>query len=317
MAVFLGALFAYTFFPIYNWMQKKVKNKTAAALLVCLIFLVIVIVPGVFIIKSLVSESYIFYITVKQKLSVGFFTNCENQVCHWFESLGSNQELSYQIQQATKDLTNWIINRGSNILVSIPKFILNIFVMLFTMYYFLKEGKYVIKSANRYLCMSQKKFNLIIRRLKEIISGVVYGYLLIALIQGSLGALGFFIFGISSPIFWGVLIGLFALIPLLGTGIIWVPASILLILEGIFENSNSLIFKGIGLFIYCAIFVASLDNFIRPKLVGDRAKVHPALILLGIFGGITVFGTLGVIIGPLILSMTLVILNIYFNKDFD
>jgi len=63
--------------------------------------------------------------------------------------------------------------------------------------------------------------------------------------------------------------------------------------------------------------VASLDNFIRPKLVGDRAKVHPALILLGIFGGITVFGTLGVIIGPLILSMTLVILNIYFNKDFD
>jgi len=138
--------------------------------------------------------------------------------------------------------------------------------------------------------------------------------LLIALIQGALGALGFFLFGISSPLFWGLLMGILSLLPMVGTGLIWVPAALILLLNGIFQDSYSLIFKGIGLFLYGLLIVSSLDNILRPKLISEKVKIHSAVILLGILGGVYLFGPLGVIVGPLIFSMTLVLLKAYFNS---
>ena len=89
-------------------------------------------------------------------------------------------------------------------------------------------------------------------------------------------------FGIPSTVFLGVVISFFALIPAIGTGVIWVPASLFLLLDGIFQGSDAGILKGIGLFVYCFIFVGSVDNILRPKLMGDKAKVHTAIIMLGI-----------------------------------
>ncbi len=86
-----------------------------------------------------------------------------------------------------------------------------------------------------------------------------------------------------------------------------------MILDGIFQNSNSILFRGIGLLIYSFIFVATLDNFLKPVMIGDKAKVHPAVVMLGIFGGLFVFGPLGVFIGPLVLSLTLVLIDAYFS----
>jgi len=126
-----------------------------------------------------------------------------------------------------------------------------------------------------------------------------------------LGALGFFIFGISSPILWGVIMALLALIPVVGTGLVWIPASAILVLDGMFQNSNSLIFKGVALFVYCLIFVGSLDNIIRPKLMSGRAKIHPVFILLGSLGGLFLFGPLGIIFGPLVLSLVVVLVELY------
>jgi len=165
------------------------------------------------------------------------------------------------------------------------------------------------------LSMKKKKYFFLIKRLKEIIHGVVYGYIIVALIQGILGGLGFFIFGINSPIFWGMVMSIFALIPFIGTGVIWLPASLLLIFDGIFQNSNNLLFKGIGLLIYSFIFVSSLDNFLRPKLMSDKAKVHPLILFLGVLGGIFFFGPIGVIAGPLILSLTSVFIDAYLSKE--
>ena len=106
----------------------------------------------------------------------------------------------------------------------------------------------------------------------------------------------------------------FALIPAVGTGIIWVPASLFIFLDGIFQNSTLLILKGIGLFTYSFIFVSSIDNVLRPKIISEKTKVHTAIIMIGIFGGILLLGPLGVVLGPLILSLTIEAIKMYLGE---
>lgn len=315
MSLFLGALLAYLFYPVYNKIQKKFKRKSIPATILCVVVLLMILIPGLYFIQSLISESYILYITVKQKLSVGLFNQCTAQMCNYFKEFIGSPNVAYYIQEATRGLTDWIIKKSSQLLVSLPIITLNLFVVIFTMFYFLRDGKYLVKKMNYYFSIRKKKYVLILSRLKEIISGIVYGYLLVAFMQGALGALGFFIFGISSPIFWGLLMAFLALIPYLGTGVVWLPASLFLFLEGLFQDSNMLMFKGIALFVYCLIFVASSDNFVRPHLMSGKAKIHPGIMLLGIIGGLYFFGIFGVIIGPLVLSLTTVIIENYINNQ--
>lgn len=314
LALFLGALLAYISYPLYRFLKSKIKNKTVSALIICVLVLLILVVPAIFLLKVLIQESYVLYIVVKQKLALGLFTNCQFPICNTLSELAKDPEIHYHIQEAVKTVTNLIAKKGSAVLLSLPRIILNLFVILFSLFYFLVDGEKFVKEIGVYFDISRDKFALILQRLKEIVNGVVFGYLLVAFIQGALGALGFFIFGISSPLFWGLVMAFLALIPILGTGFVWLPASLYLFLEGIFQNSNSMMLKGVGLFLYSLIFVASLDNIIRPKLMGEKAKIHPAFILLGILGGLFMFGPLGVILGPLILSLLVVIIESYFNK---
>lgn len=314
LSIFLGALLAYLFNPLYKILTKRIKSGTLSSLLICILVLLLIIIPAGYLVKVLVQQSYVLYLLVKQKLSVGLFQDCGSSLCELARNLSRNEFLNTRIGEIIKFLTDWIIKAGSNFLISLPRLLLNLFVIFLTMFYFLKDSPSLLKKISAYFSNS-RKYTLIFNRLNEILKGVVYGYLLIALIQGAFGALGFFMFGIKSPLFWGAVMGFLSLIPFLGTGIIWVPASILLLLEGLFQDSTGLIIKAAGLFVYSLIFVGSIDNFLRPKLIGDKAKVHTAIIMIGIFGGIIVFGPLGVIIGPVVLSLTAELINLYFADD--
>jgi predicted PurR-regulated permease PerM len=314
MALFLGALLAYISYPLYSRLHLRIKNRSVAALIVCTLVFLIIIIPGIFFVKTLVEESFVLYLVMKQKLAVGLFNECQHAFCETLQNFSQNQQFQFQIQEAIRGVTNWIIQQGSSFLISVPKIVVNLFIMLFTLFYFLVDGKLLLVKLNRYFGAHKEKYKKATERLQEITQGIIYGYVLVAVMQGAFGALGFFLFGISSPLLWGLVMSFLALIPILGTGFVWVPASLFLFLEGVFQGSNSLIIKGIGLFVYCLIFVSSLDNIIRPKLIGDKAKVHPAIVLLGIFGGLFFFGPLGVLLGPLILSLTVVVLELYLGE---
>ena len=304
------------FYPIYKFLIKKIKSGTLTSLLLCILVLLLIVIPAGFLVKVLVQQSYVLYLLVKQKLAIGLFQNCGNTFCGLVRNLSKNDVVVSHIDEIIKFITEWIIAAGSNFLINLPKFLLNLFVIFLTMFYFMKDGENLLKKLKIYL-NSDKKYGFVINRINEILKGVVYGYLFVALVQGAFGALGFYLFGISSPLFWGVVMAFLSLIPILGTGIVWVPASIILLLEGIFQDSTSMIIKAIGLFIYSLIFVGSIDNFLRPKLIGEKAKVHTAIIMIGMFGGVIVLGPLGVIIGPLVLSITMELINLYLGEHVD
>ncbi len=314
LAIIFGALLAYIFHPLYLYIADKVNSKLTASFIVCALVFLLVVIPGTLIMKTLVQESYVLYLLGKQKLAIGVFNNCDNSFCIALQNLGDNPEIRYQVQEILKVATNWVIQKGSDFVISLPRVALNLFVLLFTMFYFLKDGKIFVNHVGRFLSVREENYNYFVKRLREIIHGVVFGYLIVALIQGAIGAIGFYFFGISSPLFWGLVMAFFALFPYLGTFVIWFPASIILLLDGIFQNSGTLIFKGIGLFLYGVLVISTIDNILKPKLMGDKAKIHPAITLLGIIGGVFIFGPLGIIVGPLILSITTVFIDLYLHR---
>ena len=133
---------------------------------------------------------------------------------------------------------------------------------------------------------------------------VLYGQVMTAVIQGALGGIALFIFGVPNWIFWGAIMIIMAFLPVLGTPLIWVPAAVGLILDG--EMA-----RGVGLLIFGATIVMNIDNFIRPRLVSGRTKVHPVLILIGVLGGLKIFGFIGMLIGPLVLALLMALIKFY------
>ncbi|MFH1682878.1 MAG: AI-2E family transporter, partial [Candidatus Woesearchaeota archaeon] len=314
-ALFFGALLAYVFYPIHRWATKKI-NKNISALLICLIVILIIIIPAVMLVNIVVRDSYSLYTGSKELLSNGItFDNCQSHLCNLAKELSENPEVKYQSQEVLKAVTSLVIKKGTEFLVGVPKFLLNLFVMFMALFFFLRDGDKFIKKLSIYLNLQKPKYHQIMARTKEVIHAIVYGYGLVALIQGALGALGFWAFGVSSPFFWGIVMAVLSFIPFLGTGLIWVPAAAIIFFKGMFTDSSALMYKGGGLFLYGLVVIGSLDNLIRPKIVGDRAKIHPAIIILGIFGGIALLGSIGLIVGPLVLSVTAIIIEAYLNNE--
>ena len=313
ITVIVGALLAYIFYPLQKKLVKKV-NSSLAATVICLIVLLIIVLPSVYFVKVLVQESYVLFVLVKQKLATGIFANCQNSFCQSIQSFTQDPEFSSQIQEIAKSVTHWIVGQGSQFLVSIPQFLLKAVIMFFSLFYFLKDGREFLNRVKKYLSIHKKEYLPLLRRLKEITHGITFGYVIVALIQGVTGAIGFFIFGISSPLFWGLFMAFLALIPIVGATLVWVPAAVLLLINGILQSSTSLIVKGVLLFVYGILFIASVETVLKPKLMGTKAKIHPILIFLGIIGGLYLFGVIGVILGPLLIGFTAVVVENYFGK---
>jgi len=132
----------------------------------------------------------------------------------------------------------------------------------------------------------------------------VYGVFTIAIVQGTLGGLAFWILGLPSAIVWGVAMIFLSMIPMLGAFIVWVPAAIYLFATGHYV-------KGVVLVLWGTLVIGMIDNFLRPKLVGGRTKLHELLIFFAVLGGLQVFGVLGIVLGPVVLAITLALVDVF------
>ena len=138
---------------------------------------------------------------------------------------------------------------------------------------------------------------------EKVTYAVVFAELFVALAQGVAAVIGFYVFGVQLPIFWGVLTAFFALIPAVGTAIIWVPASFYLVLSGYLTQDYITIAKGVGLFVYGVLIISTIDNILRVKIMEAKADVHPLLVIVGVIGGVNLFGVIGLFLGPILLPL--------------
>ncbi len=313
-AIVIGAFLAYMFYPINQWLNKRLKKHSLSAIFTLLLILLVLIVPAIFIARSFVGEAIFIYQQGEYLLSTGL-SNCNSGTCLTVKDFLSGPLVSGYIKNALSTISSWLINQVSSFAFSLPKIFINLFVLSFVVFYLLRDGGEAVNKIKDWLKIKEHQREAIFNRVSEVTHGVVYGYLLTALVQGFMGGLGFAIFGLHSPIFWGFTMAVLAAIPYVGTGIVWVPASAMIIIQGISLGEPGLIWKGIGLFVYCLIFVGLIDNLIRPWIIGSKAKIHPALVLIGVIGGLFSFGIIGVLLGPLILELTSLVVSIYFHDE--
>lgn len=298
--IILGLIITYFLTPLNKKVQGVIENKTLSSLLMSFLTVLIIVVPLVLIIGSVTQDAR----SVYNELTV---LNLDNLSQTIEQTTGINIDLNEIMTPLLIDLRSYITNSIPDILGFATELLIKLFVMLFVIYYTFKEGDKIVKNLFQKLPFSKTQKSEIKEKIKNVLSGVLYGQFLIALLQGIVGGIGFWIFGINNPLFWGFLMSVLSFIPLLGPPLVWGPAAIYLFYIGDF-------WVGVALVLYNLLIVMNIDNFLKPKLIGSRTGMHPAIVLIGILGGITLFGIIGFIIGPIVLAISLLVIK-FFNQD--
>jgi len=318
-ALITGAIIAYLSYPLYRKTLQYIKNKNIASFAVSAAIILLITIPFLIIMSLVLNEAYVTYSTLSQQnLATNFMKiACKNEEWVLCKSINSllvyfpQGNADYYMQAMIENITGFIINNAYGLLSSIPSIILNFFVMMFVVYYLLKDGDIVARRIRNILPLRESHKEEVMQKFHNVTFEVFYANLSVAALQGLLGTIGFMILGVPSPILWGAVMTLFALIPYFGTAIIWLPAALNFLFLGYLQDNASFTIKGIILILYGALVISTIDNIAKPKLIGRKAKVHPVLVLLGILGGLSLFGLIGLILGPVMLALLMTFIDIY------
>ncbi len=306
----LVALFlAYLTYPAFPWLRQRLRNRQLAAFVLLVLILGAVLVPLGFIVAELAKELQ----TVSQAVNQGGLDNVtadlRDDVSRLFGREGADPTNDFVFERLEANVEGLVSALASNLFSALAEAAIGIFILIYVMYYVYLDGPRLVLFVQEILPMQEAHRDLMFHEVALVIKAVMYGQVLTAAIQALIGGIGFWIFGVPNVIFWSVLMFILALLPIVGPPLVWVPAVLFLwVVQGD-------IFNAIGLAIYSAILVSTVDNIIRPKLIGSKAHVHPVVVLLGVLGGIAVFGFSGLILGPLVLSIFVTVLNVY-RKEF-
>lgn len=180
--------------------------------------------------------------------------------------------------------------------------VVQMLLVVFTLFYFFRDGERIRHGAYEMVPLQRVQWADILARTNEVIGATVYGVLAIAAIQGALGTFIFWALGLASPLLWGVVMFFLSMIPTAGTFLVWAPAAFYLVLVGSYVKAGILVAWGV-------LVIGSIDNILSPRLVGRRARLHELLIFFAVLGGLQVFGVLGLILGPVVVAMTLALIE--------
>src|SRR3989344_754575 len=287
-AIIAGILLAYIFFPLHEALRKTITHQTLCALINSLLLILIITIPFYFLVSTVSHEAARSFSMARQKLSQVAVSDVECVNPDDFSCLLSGRvtqtlsdpSLRKYLQTSITKATTIFLESTSKILVSIPKIVLNLFIMLFVMVYAFRDGKRMIYQFFNLLPLKRHFKNDLFHQTTNVLYATVYG----------------------------------SLILVLGPAIIWVPITVYVILQGYVTGNTGLLVKGIGFGVYCAFFLSGIDNILKPKLIGTRSQLHPALVLLGIFGGLSFFGFIGILVGPVIMALFVSFIKV-FERD--
>lgn len=299
--IFLGLILTIAVYPFYAWFSKRFKNKKVSSVIVIVLILLIIIIPSFFIVSALVKQSVSFINTLDT-------ASFEKVNVYAVKFLGPKADIKSSLDEVLVNVKDFVLKSAFSIAGSVAEIILGLFVMFFIMYYGFVEGGKWFSEIKEFFPFGKQRREKLVRGIKNVTQGVIYGQIFIALLQGTLGGIGFFIVGIKNPVFWGFVMTIFAFLPVIGTGLVWAPAAITLL-------ANGNIWWGIFLAIYGFFIVSGIDNVLRPKIISGKGRIHPIVALIGLLGGLKVFGFLGIIIGPLIAALFITMAE-FFYEDY-
>lgn len=304
-------LIAYISFPIYKRLIKKIPNKFTSIILALLIVFIIISIPFIFLTFEVTQQGYYFFDSLSNKIQKGaiFGYGCasaDSKVClllNQFEGFSKERLTAFGFDKQLQKLLPILEEKITKFILYIPVLIAEIFITFALSYFIIKDWKYILKKTVDILPMREKTIKKMILEFENITHTVVYAQLFVALIQGIVATIGFYIFGVPFPVILGILVAFCTLIPTAGTAIIWVPATLYLILSGYFNHEYWILYKGIGLLLYSFFIINLIDNFLLAKIVQKKAKVSQIIVIVGVICGAAMFGVVGIFIGPILLPL--------------
>ncbi len=313
--IFVAAVLVVAFYPLYSKILGWFNGwQRSASLVTCLLVILVTVAPITMFAILMTNEAVDTYEVVQEKINSGvfdkylqweeggYFYDLKNEVSGIVDL--DKMDIKKNVVEWAQTLSTFLVSQTGNFLKSISNMLMNVFILLFAMYYFFMDGKDLIAKVGKMSPLPSIYEGELFRKLAAMVKAILVGVFLTAIIQGVVGGIGFAIAGISSPIFWATAMAFFSLVPLFGTAVIWVPAAVILFILGD-------TWQGAFILIWGIVVVGSVDNFVRPYLIGGKAHTYPLLTFFVILGGIWTMGFKGIIIGPLVLMLITSFLHIY------
>lgn len=311
LPVLLGAFIAVLFMPVQDWLcaRMKTKSNTLCAALSTFAVFVLILVPLGTLAYFLGRELIIAIELVKELLDK---TDIRAELLDKLPYGLRRYVPAKQMDEGTGTAVAGALAGGAamvtDLLSKTTELAIDLFLMVVAIYYFFLDGKRLVSEIIKLIPMDVRYSEAFVKEFKDVTYAIMWGNTLTALIQGAIGTVGLMLAGVPSPLLWGAAMAVFAMVPIGGTAIIWVPLSIALILT---RHVN----EGLFLLGWGAFLVSTVDNVIRPRLAGSRMHMHPLLVFLSMFGGIAVVGVLGIVVGPLVAAICMAMIRIY-KRDF-
>ncbi|MBP9827556.1 AI-2E family transporter [Patescibacteria group bacterium] len=305
ITIITAVIIAILVAPVERRLRTIIKRPhlSAAIIVVCIVLLIVgpLTLAGFLMVQQALD---IVRATIANPEWVASFNLAEMPLFKILPVMAQEYLLSFKISSVFGAIAEWITVNLPGVFAGGATLILKFSIFLLCVYFFLVERERIFEELTSLSPLQDSIDRNLVTRMIETVRGVVFGSLIVALIQGFVATIGFTIFGVPGPFIWGAVVVIAAQIPMLGTAAVTVPAGIFLLLSG-----N--IVGGIGLLIWAAVAVGLVDNLVQPYIVGGRTKMHALLILLSMLGGLQYFGPIGFILGPTILAAFLVVLELY------
>lgn len=305
MAIIVALILAFIFSPIYDFLVKRTNSKNISVSLIMVFLLIIIFLPIWFLTPILIDQSLKVFQATQQ---IDFVGPLQKIFPALFASDQFSNEIGLIISSFTTKMANILVNFFAGIILNFPTIFLQSIVVFFSFYFVLRDKKEVMNYIRSISPFSKEVEKKLFESSKGITASVIYGQVIVGVVQGIIIGIGFLIFGVSNALFLTLLAILAGIFPVIGTTIVWLPVLIYFMIAG-----NTI--PAIGILVFGAIST-TIDNFLRPIIVSKRTNLHSAIVIIGMIGGLFMFGILGVILGPLILAYLIILLEVYRKKTF-
>ncbi|MDG4893564.1 AI-2E family transporter [Mesorhizobium sp. WSM4976] len=305
---FLGAItwasaLAILFGPFQGWIETKAKHPNLAAMVSVLTIVLLVFVPAALVVERLVEEAASGAASVRTRLADGELQRLLNAHPS-IAPIGRWIDQQVDLPSMIASLATWLSNAGATFVKSSVLQIAEVLITFYMLFYFLRDRKAVARLLRDWMPLDSAETERLFQRVFDTVHATIYGTLAVAAVQGSLGGLMFWVLGLPTPLLWGVVMSLLSVVPVLGAFIVWIPAAILLLLDGDWG-------KALILTVWGAIVVGGIDNLLRPLLVGNQLRLHTIPAFISMIGGLAVFGAPGFILGPLAVTVTMLLVEVW------
>lgn len=303
-----AVVLAVAFAPVHRRIERRIGRPNAAAATSVTLAALAVVAPLLFVVQQLVREAARGAAYIQELLAGSHwrtvlrdYPTLERGVT-WIEQWLNPAELF-------GNLARWLTAESSSLIAGSLAQALGVVLIFYFLFYFLRDRRMLVRTAVRLSPLDGKEAHLVMRRFGATVHAIIFGTLAVAVVQGGLGGLIFWWLDLPTPVFWGIAMGLLAILPVFGASLVWAPAAVMLAFDGRFLDALILAAWG-------GLLIATIDNLLFPVLVGNRLRLHTVIAFVGAVGGLVVFGASGVVLGPAVISVTLALVEIV-KRRFD